>query len=254
VKQTARNIRKFINDNLARYKLYIEKKSKEAAEQAWRDQQIEEALSRVHLLRGDFREVLADMEPNSVDMIFTDPPYNGESIPLYEDLAKLGKKVLKPGGHLITYAGHHALPQIFQLMCPHLRYWWILSLKHGGASARLQHKKVLVEWKPLLWFVKEDRQDETYVLDWCQSTPSQKDLHEWQQSLTEATYYIKQLTSPDAFILDPCMGSGTTCLAAIQLGRQTWGSELQEDTWQTAKQHIEEYVIAEVEKSLNEFG
>ncbi|KKL23965.1 hypothetical protein LCGC14_2420110, partial [marine sediment metagenome] len=55
----------------------------------------------VSLLTGDFREVLA-LPKNSVDFIFTDPPYDEESIPLYGDLAKLGARVLKPGGRFVN--------------------------------------------------------------------------------------------------------------------------------------------------------
>jgi 16S rRNA G966 N2-methylase RsmD len=39
-------------------------------------------------------------------LIFTDPPYDRETIPQYEDLAALGARVLIPGGSLITYVGH----------------------------------------------------------------------------------------------------------------------------------------------------
>ena len=42
---------------------------------------------------------------SSIDLIFTDPPYNGDSLLLYKDLARLADRVLKPGGSLITYFG-----------------------------------------------------------------------------------------------------------------------------------------------------
>lgn len=49
---------------------------------------------------SDFRQdsTIAD---NSIDLIFTDPPYGLESVPLYKDLAKLAVKVLKEGGSLV---------------------------------------------------------------------------------------------------------------------------------------------------------
>ena len=53
---------------------------------------------------------------NSIDLIFTDPPYNEASLSLYGDLAKLAERVLKPGGSLITYVGHYALFKINDLI------------------------------------------------------------------------------------------------------------------------------------------
>ena len=54
--------------------------------------------------------MLSKLIDSSIDLIFTDPPYNGESLLLYKDLAKLADRVLKPGGSLITYFGQYALP------------------------------------------------------------------------------------------------------------------------------------------------
>jgi DNA modification methylase len=48
----------------------------------------------------------------------------------------------------------------------------------------------------------------------------EKDGHEWQQSETEAAYYIENLTSSDGLVVDFFGGSGTTAAAAKSLGRQ----------------------------------
>ena len=62
-------------------------------------------------------ETLGENIPdNSVDLIFTDPPYNEASLSVYADLAKLADRVLKPGGSLITYVGHYALFKINDLI------------------------------------------------------------------------------------------------------------------------------------------
>ena len=53
--------------------------------------------------QGDFRDVSKDIPDNSVDLIFTDPPYSKEYLPLYEELAKLAIRILKPGGSLVFY-------------------------------------------------------------------------------------------------------------------------------------------------------
>ena len=44
--------------------------------------------------------------------IFTDPPYGKEYLPLYEELAKLAVRVLKPGGSLVFLIGHIILDEV----------------------------------------------------------------------------------------------------------------------------------------------
>ena len=44
------------------------------------------------------KTILPNILPNSIDMIFTDPPYSEESIPLYGESAKLARRVLKQEG------------------------------------------------------------------------------------------------------------------------------------------------------------
>lgn len=182
--------------------------------------------ANVHLLQGDFRERAAEIPTESVDLIFTDPPYDDGAIPLYGDLAEIAGRILKPGGSLICYVGHYALPDVLPLMTPHLRFWWTLALDQTHQHARLPGKWVFVHWKPLLWFVKGGRRDSRYMGDLIRGVPSDKALHEWQQGIVEARYCIENLTEPGETVCDLMAGSGTTLLAALELGRRAVGCEI----------------------------
>jgi len=64
------------------------------------------------LYRGDCLDVLAAMEPESVDAIVCDPPYGlgfmnskWDALPPGVDWARLCLQVLKPGGHLVAFGG-----------------------------------------------------------------------------------------------------------------------------------------------------
>ena len=64
------------------------------------------------LYRGDCLNVLASMEPESVDAIVCDPPYGlgfmgraWDALPPGVDWARLCLRVLKPGGHLVAFGG-----------------------------------------------------------------------------------------------------------------------------------------------------
>ncbi len=64
------------------------------------------------LYRGDCLDVLASMQPESVDAIVCDPPYGlgfmgkrWDALPPGVDWARLCLRVLKPGGHLVAFGG-----------------------------------------------------------------------------------------------------------------------------------------------------
>jgi ParB-like chromosome segregation protein Spo0J len=193
------------------------------------------------LICGDFVEKSKEIADNSIDLIFTDPPYGLETIPLYKDLAKVAYRVLKPGGSLITYIGQYTLPEILQnILESGLKYWWIIAVKHTGGHQMMYQKGVFVEWKPLLWFVKGDKVREGLdkVADYIESKPPDKSLHDWAQSTIEAEYMIKNLTVENQIVLDPFMGSGTTGIAALKLDRQFIGIEIDAQQVERAKTMI----------------
>ena len=47
---------------------------------------------------GSFQDVAKSMDDESVELIFADPPWDSESVGLYEDLAAIVGRVLIPGG------------------------------------------------------------------------------------------------------------------------------------------------------------
>jgi transcriptional regulator with XRE-family HTH domain len=64
------------------------------------------------VIAGDYRDKGPAVADNSVDLIFTDPPYNAKTVPQYADLARFAARVLVPGGSLITYLGHYAIHDV----------------------------------------------------------------------------------------------------------------------------------------------
>lgn len=199
-----------------------------------------------HLVHGDFQDLMRDLPDASVDLIFTDPPYDDETAPLYSHLAYHAERVLKPGGSLLAYVGHNTLGPVLASMTGCLRYWWTICMHHRGPSARLPGKYVIVEWKPLVWFVKGGRANSEYLVDFIDySLPEGfKQEHDWQQHEEPARVCIEKLTQPGDTVLDPFMGSGTTLLAAIRLGRRGIGFDLDGAAVDIAKGRIHELCSA----------
>lgn len=173
------------------------------------------------ILHGDMREVMAAMEPGSIDVIITDPPYPREYIPLYGDLARLAAHVLKPGGSLLAMAGQSYIPDLLALMTPHLRYHWLLSyLTPGGQSPQIWPRKINTFWKPVLWFVNGE-----YAGDWhgdvikSAVNDNDKRFHHWGQSESGMGALVEKFTAPSDVILDPFCGGGVTGKVALDLGR-----------------------------------
>lgn len=186
----------------------------------------EPLISPLEIRDGDFRQVLADLEPSSVDLIFTDPPYSEDSVALYADLGRFAAEKLAPGGSLLAYTGQHNLPAVLNVLGEALRYWWTLALRHRHGGQQLPGKWVIVEWKPIVWFVKDKRATNGYVADSVAGTKPDKGAHEWAQGEGEAAYLIEQLTEPGALVVDPFTGSGTTGRAAHGVGRRFIGAEV----------------------------
>lgn len=67
--------------------------------------------------------------------------------------------------------------------------------------------------------------------------------HAWQQSTAEVEYTIRDLTVENEVILDPMLGSGTT-IAALKLNRKFIGIEVNEDTFNIAKNRISEFLTS----------
>jgi hypothetical protein len=216
-----------------------------------RQQQKETAIARrrnvdgLHL--GDFREIGCKIPDASVDLIFTDPPYDRKAIELFDGLGEFAARVLRPGGSLITYIGQIQLPYAVADLSRHLRYWWTCSCYHSGPSLlRMNEYGIVNGWKPMLWFVKDTRGDKTTFVNDVATGTREKSHHEWQQSEAEARYFIELLTEKDGFVVDPFCGGGTTPAACIALERQWAAFEIDEATISNAAERVIESLSAAI--------
>jgi hypothetical protein len=183
-------------------------------------------LDDLDLRIGDARVVLADVPDNSVPLILTDPPYGDEAEPLYCWLAEFAARALIPGGSLICYTGQSRLLRdgaIFEAAA--LRYWWTLAMPHDQ-SQRLPGKFVIVEWKPVLWFVKEFRRGRSLVPDVLMSPRREKEQHNWGQGDGGIGPLIEHLTEPGELIVDPFAGTAIWGRRAHAMGRQWLGADI----------------------------
>lgn len=186
---------------------------------------------------GDFRDICQQREPETIDTIITDPPYNLESVSLYSDLGKTASRLLKPNGSLLIMSGNMYLPVLLNSLSEHLQYQWQIAFVMGMGTSRVWDRKVCQMWKPILWFVKGQYKGD-WVTDLFKSKQVEKELNEWQQPESVFTWLVERFSEVDDYILDPMMGTGTTGVATIKLERHFIGIDISEVNESIARERL----------------
>ena len=165
----------------------------------------------VDLREGDFREVLSDIPDGSVDLIFTSPPSDQDSLPLWKDLSAFASRVLKPGALLVATAEQRYLPQIMEALGTSLTYVWLGWARKRAPYSNIDELAIRSKGRPLLFYVKGE----------CVPGMPFDDV---PTGLDEAVaaYYVEILTERGDLVVDPFSG-GTTALVAQRLGRRFVG-------------------------------
>jgi len=182
----------------------------------------------ITIYHGDCRDILPTFPDKSFDLVLTDPPYKKEFINLYGEMAAQSKHVLKDGSLLVCLTGHHSIDIVIREMSKSMRFYWIGGMPNSlGSIARYHPRQMMMGWKPCLWFSNGVPNKHDYVFDFFKVNRIERSNHEWEQPENWFRYYIEKLIAIGS-ILDPFMGSGTTLVAAKQLGRKAVGIEIEE--------------------------
>jgi len=203
--------------------------------------------STIQLYTGDFREILATLPPESIDAIITDPPYLQEYIPIFEPLAQLSARLLKPHGILAVMVAHLHLYEFMTELNKHLKYRWICTYHMDGPKATIPAAQFAAAWKPILIYTRPDARNLRFInSDYFHaanrtSDGITKEYHHWQQSLDGFTELVQRLSEPGDTILDPFIGSGTTALACLKLNRYCIGCDIDPNAITITTQRILQY-------------
>lgn len=192
---------------------------------------------------GDFQSVFADLEPNSVDAVITDPPYPGEFLPLFGKLAEHASQWLKPGGICAVMSGQTHLPRVIQLLSEFLDYHWPIAYLTPGPATAVQGARVNTSWKPVLVYRNGKGDAPEWFTDVARSDDVDKRFHHWGQSESGMADLVKRLSRPGDLVLDPFMGAGSTGVAAIALGRSFIGCDVNADYVDITRERIEQTVL-----------
>jgi hypothetical protein len=111
-----------------------------------------------------------------------------------------------------------------------LMYRWTFCCEtNSGPSTQIFDRRILPKWKPILWYVKGNCDDLEWTGDVIESDgDNDKRFHRWGQSEAQMEEIVRRVSLPGQTILDPFCGGGTTGVAALRLGRQFVGIDIDE--------------------------
>jgi DNA modification methylase len=192
---------------------------------------------RVTLYLGDCRDVLLLIE-HHVDAVVTDPPYG-----IGEDGGRFRDR--KGGGHRVLPKGHwdHSTPS--QEVFDELRDISDEQIIWGGNyfSDKLPPSKGWLYWQKLMGGDFSDGELAWTSLDralreftFCNKGGGKE--HPTQKPVELMAWCLEFLPTAKT-ILDPFMGSGTTGVAAVKLGRKFIGIEINPDYFTIACKRID---------------
>jgi site-specific DNA-methyltransferase (adenine-specific) len=204
--------------------------------------------SRNTVIHGDCIAVMSTMPAGSVDFILTDPPYlvnyrdrNGRRVRNDNNAAWLApaylqmSRVLKPDSFCISFYAWSKI-DIFMTAWKSAGFrpaGHIVFRKSYASSTRFlqyRHEQAYLlakGWPPAPARPPPD------VLDW---TYTGNRLHPTQKPVGILKPLIDAFTNPGDTVLDPFCGSGSTLVAARELGRRAIGIELDSQHHRTAMQ------------------
>lgn len=170
---------------------------------------------------GDVHKI--ELPENSIDMIFTDPPYHDEHLELYQALADFAFHSLKPGAYLMTYAGKMFLPEVMRQLGEKLEYVWMYGVFQPDSNTKIIRHHLFGAWRPIVCYKKPGKTNtKAWQPDMIKGTRD-KSFHEWQQQIEPPIKYIGAYTLPGELVVDPFVGGGTTLAACKMLGRDYLG-------------------------------
>lgn len=180
---------------------------------------------RVVIYHGDCRDILSALP--RIDLALTDPPYGvgmeyGGSyvddsadwvLPVIEDLRERASIVLVTPG--LRNAWDYPTPT------------WTLCWAKPGAQRR-SDLGGFNEWEPVLMYGKRRIYNDFKRLPAWNNTTTDAGDHPCPKPLQLMRWLVDVGSDPNALVVDPFMGSGTTLRAAKDLGRRAIGIETQE--------------------------
>lgn len=206
-------------------------------------------LNEHRLVCGDCTQ-FSVLPPEDISLILTDPPYgvnyvgktedemtvendnlDQESLAhLFEESLKAVWDLLKDGTPIYVTCPSGPIGLVFERVLNSLdalrqRLVWVKDhFVLGHSDYHYEHEPILYGWKPgaRAYFTKA--RNRSSVMHYARPTASR--IHPTMKPIPLWCHLIKNSTKKGDWVYDPFMGSGTTIIAADQIGRKAAGFEI----------------------------
>jgi len=232
----------------------------------------------VRLLLGDAIARMAGLPDKSVGMVLTDPPYGMTSHRNHAwnnlDVQWVGfwqqvRRVVVPNGAVVIFAVQPFTTQVAVSNIRNFKYtWvWVQNAVTGALLARKRpmraHVDILVFGNPSVPYYPigltelpvprrhpimksqnydaVNRRSNTTHTGWPRSVlyyNVARGSHPTQKPVDLCEYLIRTYSKPDSVVLDPFMGSGSTGVAAVRVGRRFVGIDNMPEWVDVARRRI----------------
>jgi DNA modification methylase len=214
------------------------------------------------LLHGDCLNMLPHFEPESIDLVLTDPPYNasGSKVNWLEkgfavidqiwdynytpDFAPPAFQTLKHGGGFLCFCSYHTIHMYTSMAKPQQILHWAKNNPFPAiAKVYTPSIEYIVWWtrgNPYTFNKKEAGRD---IITTNICAGSEREQHPTQKPLELIAKLLKVHSNQGETILDPFLGSGTTAVACKQLGRKCIGIELESKYLDIAIERLRQEVL-----------
>lgn len=207
---------------------------------------------QIQVLNGDCLDLLDDLPDNSVDIVYTDPPYippeHSKTLTKYKkSLSEMGilesfykrylekiDRVLKDDGILLLYCNSDSYPMFYIHLYPYVKkmrcFIWDKISCSLGYTFRHQHEMILYGERMNMKCIKCGTGD---VFKYKVVKAKEKD-HPAQKPVDLHKHILKNIVDKDKVVLDTFMGTGSIGLACKELSCKYIGMELEYDYFKLA--------------------
>lgn len=239
---------------------------------------------RIRMHNSDCLVGMSRIETGTVDLVLCDLPYGTTECPWdrvipFGPLWEQYRRVLKPRGALVLFAAQPFATELINSARKLFRYdlVWEKGMAVGHINANRMpmrsHELVLVFYqrlpkyhpqglvplkKPIVHRADPKRAGDVYsgmgkasvqrftnypraVLHFASWG---RRLHPTQKPVELLEYLVRTYTDPDDLVLDNCMGSGSTAVAAMRAGRRFVGFETDPGYFDIARRRVAEQLQA----------
>ena len=204
----------------------------------------------IQLYCADCMDVLPHL--SGVDAVVTDPPYPKEFLPILKECWSGCDSCMTENAVAFIMSGQMWLPTVMNDIPSSWHWVWAGCFRMPTSNTPIWPVGISTGWKPLLIYSKGERKKFKHWKYDCltprSATSDDKQFHEWGQDVSLFEVLIDRFDIGKK-ILDPFMGSGTTGVACVKLGRKFIGIEKERKYFEIAVKRIER-ALSEERSSL----